>query len=120
MRPQLLMAVFGLIISERSGVLTLTAEGLILIGAAAAIGCDLTCTGRPLATLLAAATVLLLFGALMVSLRVKQVIAGVTAVFFCEKLSTLLGWQNHPVAGMLGVMIPGLTELPVLGRTVVG
>jgi len=54
------------------------------------------------------------------SLRVKQVIAGVTAVFFCEKLSTLLGWQNHPVAGMLGVMIPGLTELPVLGRTVVG
>jgi simple sugar transport system permease protein len=122
------LAALGLIISERSGVLTLTAEGLMLIGAVAAIGCDLTFGGWPpaalLAAMLAAAVVSLLFGALVVSLRVNQVIAGLAVVFFCEGLSTLLGtllgWQNHPVGGMLGVVIPGLTDLPVLGRAVFG
>jgi len=122
------LAALGLIISERGGVLTLTAEGLMLIGAVAAIGCDLTFGGWPLAALLAAmlaaAVVSLLFGALVVSLRVNQVIAGLAVVFFCEGLSTLLGtllgWQNHPVAGMLGVVIPGLTDLPVIGRAVFG
>ncbi len=122
------LAALGLIISERSGVLTLTAEGLMLVGAVAAIGCDLTLGGFPLAAMLAAmlaaAAVSLLFSVLVVSLRVNQVIAGLAVVFFCEGLSTLagtlLGWQNHPVAGMLGAAIPGLTDLPVIGRILFG
>ena len=122
------LAALGLIISERAGVLTLTAEGLILVGAVAAIGCDLTLGGYPLvsllAAMLAASVVSLLFGLLAVTLRVNQVIAGLAVVFFCDGLTTLvgtlLGWQNQPVGGMLGVDIPGLTDLPYVGRLLFG
>jgi simple sugar transport system permease protein len=122
------LAALGLIISERAGVLTLTAEGLMLVGGVAAIGCDLSLGGYPLlalaAAMLASAVVSLLFGALVVSLRVNQVIAGLAVVFFCEGLTTLVGtlldWQNHPVGGMLGVSLPGLTDLPVVGRLLFG
>jgi simple sugar transport system permease protein len=57
-------------------------------------------------------------------LRVNQVIAGLAVVFFCDGLTallgTLLGWQNQPVGGMLGVDIPGLTDLPFIGRLLFG
>jgi ABC-type uncharacterized transport system permease subunit len=122
------LAALGLIISERAGVLTLTAEGLMLVGGVAAIGCDLSFGGYPLISLLAAmlasAVVSLLFGVLVVSLRVNQVIAGLAVVFFCQGLTTLTGtlldWQNHPVSGMLGVTIPVLTNLPFVGRLLFG
>jgi simple sugar transport system permease protein len=122
------LAALGLIISERAGILTLTAEGLLLVGAVAAIGADLSFGGYPLLSLLvamlAAAAVSLLFAALVVSLRVNQVIAGLAVVFFCEGLTTLLGtlfgWQNHPVGGMLGVRIPVLSDLPFVGRLLFG
>jgi simple sugar transport system permease protein len=122
------LAALGLIISERAGVLTLTAEGLMLVGGVAAIGCDLTVDGYPLlslvAAMLAASVVSLLFGALAVSLRVNQVIAGLAVVFFCQGLTTLVGtlmdWQNHPVGGMLGLDIPGLTDIPYVGRLLFG
>ena len=41
------LAALGLIISERSGVLNLTAEGLMLVGALAGIGASLTLGGHP-------------------------------------------------------------------------
>ncbi len=122
------LAALGLIISERAGVLTLTAEGLMLIGAVAAVGCELTLGGYPLAALLAAAAaasvVSLLFAVLVVTLRVNQVIAGLVMVFFCQGLSTMLGtrlgWQNQPVAGMLGVFVPGLTSIAIIGPILFG
>lgn len=122
------LAALGLIISERAGVLTLTAEGLMLIGAVAAIGCDLTLGGYPLASLLAsmaaASAVSVLFAVLAVTLRVNQVISGLVVVFFCQGLSTmlgtLLGWQNQPVSGLLGVAVPGLTDLAVIGPVLFG
>ncbi len=122
------LAALGLIISERAGVLTLTAEGLMLIGACAAIGCELTLGGYPLASLLAsmaaASVVSLLFALLVVTLRVNQVISGLVVVFFCQGLSTMLGtlldWQNQPVSGLLGVVVPGLTGLAVIGPILFG
>ena len=73
-------AALGLIISERSGVLNLTAEGLMLVGALAGLGASLTLGGHPLVALvvamLAASVVSLLFAGLVVILRVNQVIAG--------------------------------------------
>jgi ABC-type uncharacterized transport system permease subunit len=122
------LAALGLIISERAGVLTLTAEGLMLIGAVSAIGCELTLGGYPLlslvASMLAASVVSLLFAVLVVTLRVNQVISGLAVVFFCQGLSTLLGtqlgWQNQPVSGLLGVVIPGLTSLAFIGPILFG
>jgi simple sugar transport system permease protein len=118
----------GLILSERAGVLTLTAEGLMLAGAVAAVGAELSFGGYPLLALLgamlAASLVSLLFAFLVVTLRVNQVISGLAVVFFCQGLTTLLGiqlgWQNTPVGGLLGLDIPGLTNLSYVGRILFG
>ena len=118
------LASLGLIISERSGVLSLGAEGLMLVGALAGVGAYLTLGGHPLLALavamLAAAVVSVLFAVLVVLLRVNQVIAGLALVFFCQGMTNLVGtvadWSNHTIGGLGNWPIYPLSELPVLGR----
>jgi simple sugar transport system permease protein len=118
------LAALGLIISERSGVLNLTAEGLMLVGALAGVATCLTLGGYPLVALLvsmiAASIVSLLFAGLVVVLRVNQVIAGLAIVFFCQGLTGLIGvvahWQNRPIDGLAKLTIWPLSEIPVIGR----
>jgi simple sugar transport system permease protein len=118
------LAALGLIISERSGVLNLTAEGLMLVGALAGIGTCLTLGGHPeialVVAMAAASVVSLLFAGLVVILRVNQVIAGLSIVFFCQGLTGLIGtianWQNKQVAGLGNLVIWPLSEIPVIGR----
>jgi general nucleoside transport system permease protein len=118
------LAALGLILSERSGVLNLTAEGLMLVGALAGVATCLTLGGHPLIALivsmLAACVVSLLFAGLVVGLRVNQVIAGLAMVFFCQGLTGLLGnvanWQNRPIEGLDRLVIWPLSEIPVIGR----
>ena len=117
------LAALGLIISERAGVLNLTAEGLMLIGAVSGIGACLTLGGQPelalLVAMAAAAVGSLLFTAMVVLLRVNQVISGLAVVYFCQGLSSLIGnlmgWQNNPVEGLRHIHLPGLSDLPVVG-----
>ncbi|PKU23446.1 ABC transporter permease [Telmatospirillum siberiense] len=114
------LAALGLIVSERAGVLNLTAEGLLLVGALAGIGASLAIADRPWvalpAAVLAAMAVGLLFAGLVVLLRVNQVIAGLAVVFFCQGLTSLLGtlaeWQNHPISGLGKLIVWPLSELP--------
>ncbi len=118
------LAALGLIISERSGVLNLTAEGLMLVGALAGISAYLTLGGNPTVALLiamiAASVVSLLFAILVVLLRVNQVIAGLAIVFFCQGLTGLVGtvarWQNKPIAGLGKLVAWPLSETPIIGR----
>jgi ABC-type uncharacterized transport system permease subunit len=118
------LAALGLIISERSGVLNLTAEGLMLVGALAGIGTCLTLGGYPEVALIvaaiAASVVSLLFAGLVVILRVNQVIAGLSVVFFCQGLTGLIGtitnWQNKQVVGLGKLAIWPLSDIPVIGR----
>jgi simple sugar transport system permease protein len=118
------LAALGLIISERSGVLNLTAEGLMLIGALAGAGCCLMLGGYPAVALLvamvAASIVSLLFAVLVVVLRINQVIAGLSIVFFCQGLTGLIGtlakWQNKQLSGLAPLKIWPLSEIPGIGR----
>jgi simple sugar transport system permease protein len=118
------LASLGLIISERSGVLSLGAEGLMLVGALSGVAAYLSFGGYPLAALgfamVTAAIVSLLFGVLVVLLRVNQVIAGLALVFFCQGLTNLVGtiadWSNHTVAGLQGWALYQLSESPIVGR----
>jgi general nucleoside transport system permease protein len=118
------LAALGLIISERSGVLSLGAEGLMLVGALAGVGAYLSFGGHPLlaliAAMLAAAVVSLLFAVLVVLLRVNQVIAGLALVFFCQSMTNLVGtvadWSNRTISGLRDWPIYPLSELPVVGR----
>jgi general nucleoside transport system permease protein len=118
------LASLGLIISERSGVLSLGAEGLMLVGALAGVAAYLTFGGYPLLALgvamAAAALVSVLFAVLVVLLRVNQVIAGLALVFFCQGLTNLIGtianWSNHTIPGLRDAPLYPLSELPVVGR----
>jgi ABC-type uncharacterized transport system permease subunit len=118
------LAALGLIISERSGVLNLTAEGLMLVGALAGVGAYITLSGHPALALIiamvAASIVSVLFATLVVVLRVNQVIAGLSIVFFCQGLTGLTGillnWMNKPIGGLAKITIWPLSEIPVIGR----
>ena len=117
------LAALGLIISERAGVLSLGAEGLMLVGALAGIGAQLA-FGQPAVALvlamLAASAVSLLFAVMVIWLRVNQVIAGLALVFFCQGLTALVGslaeWTNHATEGIGGMALWPLSLLPGVGR----
>lgn len=120
------LAALGLIICERSGVLNLTAEGLMLIGALAGAGTCLALGGYPalalVVAMLAASVVSLLFAVLVVVLRVNQVIAGLSIVFFCQGFTGLIGtlakWQNKQIASFGPISFGPLSDIPVIGRIV--
>ncbi|MDK2778861.1 MAG: ABC transporter permease [Pseudomonadota bacterium] len=116
------LAALGLIIIERSGVLALGAEGLMLMGALAGIGTYLVSGNNAIALFSAmffAALVSLLFAFMVLVLRINQVISGLVLVFFCQGLSALLGtlldWTNHPVPGLPDISPWLLADLPLIG-----
>jgi ABC-type uncharacterized transport system permease subunit len=118
------LAALGLILAEKSGVLSLGAEGFMLVGAMAGAGAIIVTGGHPLLALLvaalAAALVSVIFAFLVVVLRVDQVIAGLSMVFLCQGLTSLIstqqGWTNRPIAGLGPVEIWPLSDIPVVGR----
>ncbi|WP_295518740.1 ABC transporter permease, partial [uncultured Pseudomonas sp.] len=73
-----------------------------------------------LAAMGAAALVSLLFAVMVIWLRINQVIAGLTLVFFCQGLTgllgTLWGWTNQPVTGLPALALWPLSDLPLVGR----
>lgn len=117
------LAALGLIISERAGVLSLGAEGLMLVGALAGIGAQIA-LGQPgvslVLAMLAASAVSLLFAVMVIWLRVNQVIAGLALVFFCQGFTALVGslaeWTNHATEGIGSMALWPLSLLPGVGR----
>ena len=118
------LAALGLILCERAGVLNLTAEGIMLVGALSGIGATLIMGGYPpvaiIIAMIMAALVSMLFATMTVLLRVNQVIAGLAMVFFCQGLTALLGnlfeWKNQPITGIGRIDIWPLSEIPVVGH----
>ena len=118
------LAALGLIIIERTGVLALGAEGLMLVGALSGIGASLMTSGSTfwalIIAMIAAAVVSQLFALMVLVMRINQVIAGLALVFFCQGLTGLLGtlmnWTNKPVPGLHAQPLWPLSELPVVGK----
>ena len=117
------LAAMGLIIAERAGVLSLGAEGLMLVGAMVGVGAQLQFHEPGLAlmcSMAASAVVSIMFAMMVVWLRVNQVIAGLALVFFCQGLTgltgSLLGWTNMPVTGLPSLDLGPLAQLPLVGK----
>ena len=100
-----LLATTGLIVNERAGVIDLGAEGIMAMGAVAAIVAMLSGAGPVLAVVaacLASLAMTLLFALLAVILRLEQVLAGLVVFALGVGVSGVLGsgYANQPVPGL--------------------
>ncbi|MCB1381885.1 MAG: ABC transporter permease [Notoacmeibacter sp.] len=117
----LLLAAIGELVVERSGVLNLGVEGMMLIGAVTGFGVALT-TGSPwlgaLAAILAGAAFSLLFGFLTLTLVTNQVATGLALTLLGIGLSGQIGeaFIGQPGVRMEAVVIPGLSSIPLIGK----
>ena len=121
----LLLASAGELVVERSGVLNLGIEGMMIMGAACGFaGAYLTGSTLigALCGIFAGAALSAIFGFLTLGLAVNQVAAGLALTIFGIGLSGLIGagfvGQQIVPAGQLH--LPILTDLPVVGRILFG
>lgn len=117
----LLWAALGEIYAERSGVVNLGVEGMMILGAVAGFMAAQT-TGSPLIGLVAAVVVGSLAGLVhaffAVTLRANQYVSGLALTIFGLGLSGLVGraFVGVPLANpMRTVTVPGLSSLPIIG-----
>jgi simple sugar transport system permease protein len=116
----LLLAAIGIVISERSGVVNLGIEGIMLVAAVAGFGAA-HATGLPElgfgAGALAGAALALLFATLTLGLLTNQYATGLALALFGAGLSAFLGQplqgESLPSRGADGIAL--LRDLPVIG-----
>jgi len=116
----LVYAALGELIVERSGVLNLGVEGMMLVGAIAAfaVGTQTGSLTLGFAAGIAAGMLLsLLFGVLTLTLQANQVATGLALTLFGVGLSAFVGrdFVGKVVDGLKGIDIPVLSDLPLVG-----
>ena len=115
-------AAVGEIITERSGVLNLGVEGMMLVGAVTGFLVN-SQVEEPwvgaVAAIVAGAAMGLLHAVFVVGFKTNQVVTGLALVIFGSGLSGYLGTSvvgEPPPETFQAVAIPGLSAIPVLGR----
>lgn len=116
----LLLAAQGELVTERSGVLNLGVEGMMVMGAIAGFAAaNLTgsLTLGLIAAVAAGVLMSLLFGFLTLSLRTNQVATGLALTLLGLGLSGLIGegFVGIPGERLPQLHIPGLSEVPWIG-----
>ena len=117
----LLFATLGEVFAERSGVLNLGVEGMMLIGAMTAFSVTIA-TGNPwigvLAAMFFAGVISQIHAFIVITLQADQVVSGLALTFLGTGISLVLG-EGLSKAGTVSLMpnfsIPLLSQIPVLG-----
>jgi simple sugar transport system permease protein len=117
----LLFAAIGEIFAERSGVLNLGVEGMMLFGAVAGFSIAAS-TGQPwlglAVAMLAGGLLSLLHGVMTIHFRADQVVSGLALTFLGTGLARVLGEglsSADEVARLPNLTIPLLSQIPILG-----
>jgi ABC-type uncharacterized transport system permease subunit len=111
----LIIAGLGELVTERSGVLNLGLEGMMLIGAAVGFMATAS-TGNPfvgmVAAMLAGVGASSIFGFLTLSLMANQVATGLALTIFGVGFSALIGagYEGVPLPGLSTWLVPDLSE----------
>ncbi len=117
----LLMVALGELVCEKSGVLNLGQEGMMLMGAVtgfiAAFYTGSIAAGF-LCAVVAGIGMALLFGIVALSLNASQVASGLALSIFGVGLSGFVGlnYVGEPIEGLGTMAIPGLSDIPLLGE----
>jgi len=116
----LVYAALGELVTERSGVLNLGVEGMMLVGAMSGFAVGVSSGSLVLGYLAAAAggaLIAMLFGFLTLTLQTNQVATGLALTLFGVGLSAFAGraFVGLPITRVPVLHIPVLTDLPVLG-----
>lgn len=117
----LVYAAMGELVTERSGVLNLGVEGMMLTGAVCsflAVHVTGSALAGILAGMLAGMAMALLFAFLTLTLKSTQVATGLALTIFGIGLSALIGQSLVGIAyeGLPELPVPFLSDLPVVGR----
>jgi general nucleoside transport system permease protein len=121
----LLLAASGELVVEKSGVLNLGVEGMMIVGAVVGFGAELS-TGSPELGFAMAAVggvaMAALFGVLTLFFLANQVATGLALTIFGLGLSALIGkpYIGKPLAGLARLDIPHVTTLPLVGPLFAG
>ncbi len=121
----LLFAALGELVTEKSGVLNLGVEGMMLAGAVAGFAVGVT-TGSGILGVLAGAAagtaLAFAFGVLTLTLAANQVATGLALTIFGVGLSALVGagFVGIPVEPLPKLAIGGLSDIPVVGPLLFG
>ena len=117
----LLFATIGEVLAERSGILNLGLEGMMLIGAMSAYGVAVNVGNPWLGLVVGMATaglLALLHGFVTIHLQADQVVSGLSLTFLGTGLSMVFG-EGLSQAGAIALLprftIPALSAIPFLG-----
>ncbi len=122
----LILATIGAILTERSGVINLGVEGILLMGAVTAFLVGDATGNVWLALLLpvaVGAAMALIHATLSITLRANQIVAGLALVIFGNGLSQFIGkpveGKTRPVV-ITPIDLGPLTDLPIVGPVIFG
>lgn len=121
----LLIAATGELVAERSGVLNLGVEGMMIVGAACGFA-GAWLTGSifigALFGIVAGTLMSLVFALMALGLAVNQVATGLALTILGVGLSGLIGagFVGERITPALHLNIPGLTDIPLVGRVLFG
>ncbi|AKG23859.1 ABC transporter permease [Calothrix sp. 336/3] len=119
----LIFAATGELVAEKSGVLNLGVEGMMLMGAASGFMVTVN-TGSVYYGLIAAVIVggaiALIHAVLTITFNANQIAAGLALGIFASGLSAFLGadYVGKPVTPLQALNIPFLHEIPVVGKAI--
>ncbi len=117
----LLFATLGEVFAERSGVLNLGVEGMMLIGAMSAFSVAVS-TGNPwlgvIVAMIAAGLISQVHAFIAITLQADQVVSGLALTFLGTGISLVLG-EGLSKAGTISLLpsytIPLISRIPILG-----
>ncbi|TVQ35036.1 MAG: ABC transporter permease [Geminicoccaceae bacterium] len=121
----LLFAALGELVAEKSGVLNLGVEGMMLMGAVGAFAVAVTTGSSTLGILAGAGAGALMamgFGLLTLTFLANQVATGLALTIFGIGLSALIGspFVGTPLPRLPRLNVEGLSDLPILGPLLFG
>ena len=121
----LVFAALGELVTEKAGVLNLGVEGMMLVGAVVAFIVAAS-TKSPwlgaLAGMIAGSALGLVFAVVTLTLQANQVASGLALSLFGVGLSAFVGldYVSVVIEPIKAVSIPGLSDLPVVGKLLFG